>query len=57
MTGEAWDEEAVAVEIANPDSPVGIDAQKTHLMILRELHALHRRLDRIEARLDNKEQV
>jgi len=55
MSREEWNEEAVVAEISNPDSPVGIDAQKTHLMILRELDALHRRLDRIEARLDNKE--
>ena len=36
-------------QIASDDSPVGIDAKKTHVMILRMLERIEARLDRIEA--------
>lgn len=36
--------------IASDDSPVGIDAKKTHILILHKLLELERRLDRLEAR-------
>ena len=39
-------------EISSEASPVGIDAKKTHIMILHKLQEIHERLRRIEARLD-----
>lgn len=36
--------------IASDDSPVGIDAKKTHILILHKLLELERRLARLEAR-------
>ena len=44
--------EALARAIASAESPVGIDAKKTHVVILHLLLDLQARLDRIEARLD-----
>jgi hypothetical protein len=35
--------------IASEDSPVGIDAKKTHILILHKLLELERRLSRLEA--------
>jgi hypothetical protein len=34
--------------IASADSPVGIDAKKTHILILHKLEQIERRLARIE---------
>ena len=39
-------------EISSDTSPVGIDAKKTHIMILHKLQEIDERLRRIEARLD-----
>jgi len=36
-------------EIASDESPVGIDAKKTHVLILHKLGEIERRLERIEA--------
>jgi hypothetical protein len=41
--------EAICRMIEDPASPVGIDARKTHVIILHKLMALERRLDRLEA--------
>lgn len=41
----------IAHDIASDDSPVGIDAKKTHIVIIHLLEDLQRRLDRIEAHL------
>lgn len=38
-------------QIASEDSPVGIDATKTHVMILKKLLDIEERLTRLEARL------
>lgn len=38
----------IADEIACPDSPVGIDAKKTHVMILAKLESIERRLDALD---------
>jgi len=38
--------------IESDDSPVGIDAQKAHVLILYKLLEIERRLDRLEARLN-----
>ncbi len=37
--------------IQSAESPVGIDAKKTHVLILHKLIEIERRLDRLEARL------
>lgn len=37
--------------IESDESPVGIDAQKAHVMILHKLNELEERLDRIESEL------
>ncbi len=55
-TAEALDlprEEATAIAeaIRSEASPVGIDAAKTHVIIIQKLLEIERRLDRIEARL------
>ena len=47
----AADLERIEAEIASDDSPVGIDAKKTHVMILAKLEGLERRMARIEERL------
>lgn len=39
---------SIAEEISSDDSPVGIDAKKTHIMILYKLQQLEERLDKIE---------
>jgi hypothetical protein len=41
----------IAHDIASEDSPVGIDAKKTHIIIIHQLENIQRRLDRIEAHL------
>ena len=46
--------DAIAEEIHSDKSPVGIDAKKTHVLILEKLIQLEKRLDRIEAKLDQK---
>ncbi len=43
--------QAIAVEIASEESPVGIDAKKTHVMILYQLRVIEERLRRIEKSL------
>jgi hypothetical protein len=47
--------EDIARQIASADSPVGIDAEKTHVIILHLLLDLNSRLARIEERLDAAE--
>ncbi|MCH8805753.1 MAG: hypothetical protein IH986_06670 [Planctomycetes bacterium] len=48
--------ERIAALIESDASPVGIDAKKTHIIILHKLSELERRLDRIEARLPPAEE-
>ncbi|MDH3208747.1 MAG: hypothetical protein OEO79_19275 [Gemmatimonadota bacterium] len=45
--------QAIENEIASDDSPVGIDAKKTHVMILHQLRVIEERLDRIEASMSS----
>ena len=54
MEHEIPEEEARAIErlITSDDSPVGIDAKKTHVLILHALEEIDARLARIEAALD-----
>ncbi len=43
--------ERIEREIASDASPVGIDAKKTHVLILHKLEQIERRLERLEATL------
>lgn len=45
------DREAIEREIASDTSPVGIDAKKTHVLILYRLLEIDRRLRALERRL------
>ena len=40
----------IADEISSESSPVGIDAKKTHILILHKLSEIERRLARLEAK-------
>ena len=42
----------IAAEIGSVDSPVGIDAKKTHVLILHKLESIEHRLAKLEERLD-----
>jgi hypothetical protein len=42
----------IAMEIASEDSVVGIDAKKTHVMILHALRDIQQRLERLERRFE-----
>lgn len=44
--------EEIAKIIHSDDSPVGIDAKKTHILILHQLKELNNRLERIEAKME-----
>ncbi|MEM8994845.1 MAG: hypothetical protein AAGF23_08640 [Acidobacteriota bacterium] len=46
------DFERIAGTIASDKSPVGIDAKKTHVMILLALERLEEKLDRMDKRLE-----
>jgi hypothetical protein len=48
MDRRSADYERIEGEIASDASPVGIDARKTHVMILMKLEDLDRRLERLE---------
>jgi hypothetical protein len=44
--------DAIAKEIHSDASPVGIDAKKTHIIILEKLLQLEQRLEQIEKKLE-----
>jgi hypothetical protein len=44
--------EAIEREISSDTSPVGIDAKKTHVIILHKLREIEAHLIRLESRLD-----
>lgn len=44
----AQEYEAIAEIIGSKESPVGIDAKKTHIIILHKLDELTKRMERIE---------
>jgi hypothetical protein len=44
--------EAIASQISSDASPVGIDAKKTHVMIIHLLQQLHSRLQQLEQKVD-----
>ncbi len=43
--------DAIAREIESDSSPVGIDAKKTHVLIIDALEQIQERLDRLERRV------
>ena len=43
---------AIEQEISSDTSPVGIDAKKTHVLILHKLAEIEARLGRLEEKLD-----
>jgi len=45
---EAEEYERIAALIGDDASPVGIDAKKTHILILHKLESLGKRLERLE---------
>jgi len=53
VTSEIY--QAIAKEIHSDASPVGIDAKKTHIIILDKLLQLEEKLNAIEERLDKME--
>ena len=48
------DQRRIEELIQSDDSPVGIDAKKTHVMILALLERLDRRLDALEKKIDRE---
>lgn len=44
----------IAAEISSDDSPVGIDAKKTHVLILHKLESIEERLSRLEERIETR---
>ncbi len=46
--------EEIAKVIHSDESPVGIDAKKTHILILNKLQELNERLDRLEQQIMKK---
>lgn len=51
------EEEYKAIQqlIENPDSPVGIDAKHTHILILQKLIQIEDRIASLEKRLDQQD--
>lgn len=41
----------IEAEISSDQSPVGIDARKTHILILHQLARIEERLERLEKKL------
>ena len=41
----------IAAEISSDSSPVGIDAKKTHIIIIQKLMEIEERLNQLEKRL------
>ena len=52
MEIEKQEYERIAAEIHSDTSPVGIDAKKTHILILAMLQKMSDRLDVIEQKID-----
>ncbi len=46
--------QAIAAEISSDSSPVGIDAKKTHVIVIQMLREIQERLDRLEAKIDKQ---
>jgi len=52
MNLDVDDDKKIEIEkvITSKDSPVGIDAKKTHIIIINKLVEIEKRLDRLEAK-------
>ena len=52
MNLDVDDDKKIEIEkvITSKDSPVGIDAKKTHIIIISKLVEIEKRLDRLEAK-------
>ena len=46
--------EQIEKVIASADSPVGIDAKKTHVIIIQKLLAIEKRLGELERRINEQ---
>ncbi|MDR8391597.1 hypothetical protein NC796_10625 [Aliifodinibius sp. S!AR15-10] len=46
--------EAILKQIESKESPVGIDAGKTHVLILHKLLEIEQRLERLEAAVNQR---
>jgi hypothetical protein len=44
----------IAKVIHSDESPVGIDAKKTHILILNKLQELSERMERLEMKINHK---
>lgn len=55
MTLSKGDLDSIVQHISLPDSPVGIDAQYTHAIIITYLQQIVSRLNDLEARLNKSE--
>lgn len=52
MEQKIYDE--IAKEISSDSSPVGIDAKKTHIIIIEKLMQIEQRLQRLEEKMTEK---
>ncbi len=52
MDAKIYDQ--IAKEISSDKSPVGIDAKKTHIIIIEKLMNIEERLSRLEQRVADK---
>ncbi|MFB3096598.1 MAG: hypothetical protein ACE1YX_02775 [Nitrosopumilaceae archaeon] len=52
MNLDVEDDKKIEIEkaITSEDSPVGIDAKKTHIIIISKLVEIEKRLDKLEAK-------
>jgi hypothetical protein len=50
----AKDAERIEEVIASAESPVGIDAKKTHVIIIQKLVAIERRLEKLEEQMKGR---
>ncbi len=52
MNLDVEDDKKIEIEkvITSKDSPVGIDAKKTHVIIINKLVEIEKRLDKLEAK-------
>ena len=50
----AEDAERIEQVIASAESPVGIDAKKTHVIIIQKLVEIERRLERLEEQMGSR---
>ena len=55
MAQSKADLDSIVQHISLSDSPVGIDAQYTHAIIITYLQQIAERLERLEERLDKRE--